>query len=70
MHRRDETTQARIANIQTKNAWCSTNEARTRTGEKPLDSKWADEILVTEKGQLIPFSLLEKRWEKMEQAGG
>lgn len=67
LHRKDETTQARIANIQTKNAWASTNEARTRTGEKTLDSKWADEILVLEKGELLPWSILEKRWEKMEK---
>lgn len=66
LHRKDETTQARIANIQTKNAWATTNEARTRTGEKPLESKYADEVLVTVKGEPVPWSILEKQWEKLE----
>ncbi len=67
LHRKDETTQARIANIQTKNAWASTNEARTRTGEKPLESKWADDVLMPVQGQLIPWSILVKQWEQMEK---
>lgn len=37
MHRKDEKEQAVIAKTQTGHAWASLNEARQRTGDKPLD---------------------------------
>lgn len=63
MHRKDERQQAQIARIQTNQPWASPNEARMRTGEKPLDEKdfpHANEILINTKDGPLPFSVYTK----------
>lgn len=61
MHRKDEKQQSEIAQRQTGNqAWTSTNEARMRTGEKPLDLKeypYANEPLIRSSAGTLPLSV-------------
>ena len=65
MHRRDERQQAAIARQQTGNQpWASINEARVRTGEKPLDPTrfpFADEPLINTKDGPVPMSIWQER---------
>lgn len=70
MHRKDEQQQARIASLQTRQPWASPNEARMRTGEKPLDEKkfpFADEPTVQTKDGPVPMSLWTKQMQKLEK---
>ncbi len=64
MHRRDERQQAAIARQQTGNQpWASINEARVRTGEKPLDAArfpFADEPLINTKDGPVPMSIWQE----------
>lgn len=72
MQRKDEKQQADIAKTQTGQAWTSINEARTRTGEKPLEGKdfpYADEpILNMGKGGIpLPYSVWAKKVQEEEK---
>jgi len=65
MHRKDERQQAAIASRQIGNQpWASINEARVRTGEKPLDPAkfpFADEPLINTKDGPVPMSIWQDR---------
>lgn len=72
MHRKDEKQQADIGKIQTGQPWASINEARTRTGEKPLEGSefpYADEpILNMGKGSIpLPYSVWAQQVAEIEK---
>lgn len=71
LHRKDEKEQAQIARLQTGDAgWVSTNEARSRTGEKPLDINdypFANDPLIKTREGPVPLSILSLKWQKMKE---
>jgi len=72
MQRKDEQQQATIAKTQTGQAWAGINEARLRTGEKPLDVNqfpYADEPIINMgKGSPpLPFSVWVKTVQEFEK---
>ena len=70
MHRKDERQQAQIAKTQTGQAWASINEARTRTGEKPLEENafpYVNEPIINDKDGPLPYSIWAKKVQDIEK---